>query len=106
MSTTNKQDAPSATIKAYEDKIVSQLQQARSKLQQLEAQAKDKRAQAEVATISSLKTAQQNIDRKLQDLKKTHDTHVTQAKADIDADIATFKASIDQLTERVRTARK
>jgi hypothetical protein len=45
----------------------------------------------------------QNIDRKLQDMKTTNATLVSRAKADIDADVATFKASIDELATRVKT---
>jgi len=102
MATTNTQAAPHPTLKAYEDKITSQMQEAKAKLEQIEAKAKEKKAQAEITTVNSLKTTKQNIDRKLQDLRTTHDTHVARAKANIDADVATFKTSIDELTARFK----
>ncbi len=107
-STQNTAQAPSATLKAYEDKINAQIGEAKAKLEQFEATAKEKKAQAEIVTISSLKTAKENIDRKLQDLKTTHDTHAARAKADIDADVARFEASIDELAAKftTRSARK
>ena len=103
MTPANTQVAPSPTIKAYEDKITAQLQLAKAKLEQLQAKAREKSAQGEIAAINSLTTAKQNIDRKLQDLKATSDSNVARAKADIDADVATFTASIDQLAGKVQS---
>ncbi len=40
-----------ATTKAYEEKISAQLQQTRTQLEELEARAKGKMAQAEIETI-------------------------------------------------------
>jgi hypothetical protein len=103
MATTNTHAAPNPTLKAYEDKITAQIQEAKARLEQFEAKTRDKTAQSETAAIVSLKTAKQNIDRKLQDLRKTHDTNVARAKADIDADVAKFKASIDELAAKLKT---
>ena len=103
MPTTNTHAAPHPTLKTYEDKITAQIQEAKARLEQFEAKARDKKAQGETAAIDSLKTAKQNIDRKLQDLKTTHDTNVARAKADIDADVAKFKASIDELAAKLKT---
>jgi hypothetical protein len=103
MATTTTQAPPHPTLKAYEDKITAQMQEAKARLEQFEAKARDKTAQSETAAIASLKTAKQNIDRKLEDLKKTHDTNVARAKADIDADVAKFKASIDELAAKLKT---
>src|SRR5262249_22499135 len=89
-ATTHTQETASSTLKTYEDKVRAQMQDAKTRLEQFEAKAKEKGAQAEVAAVNNLKTAKANIDRKLQDLKKTHDAYVTRAKADIDADVATF----------------
>jgi hypothetical protein len=94
--------APSATVKIYEDKINAQIQEAKAKLDQFEAQAKKQGAQAELTAINHLKTAKQNIDRKLQDLKTTHETHVARAKADIEAEVTNFKASIDELAAKFK----
>jgi uncharacterized phage infection (PIP) family protein YhgE len=103
MTTANAQGSVGSTIKAYQDKIAAQIRDAKSKLEQFEATAKDKGAQQEAAAVSRLNAVKQNIDRKLQDIKSTNATLVSRAKADIDADVAMFKASIDELATRVKT---
>jgi hypothetical protein len=105
MATTNTHSgtAHSATLKGYEDKINAQMKEARARLDQLEAKAREHSAKAEITAINGLKTAKQAIDRKLQDLKSTHDTHMERAKATIDADVATFRASIDDFATKLRT---
>ena len=106
MATANTQATPSSTLKAYEDKVKTQLQDAKARLEQFEAGAKAKGAHAEITAVNSLKTAKANIDRKLQDLKKTNDTYVARAKADIDADVATFKASVDDFNAKFKSSAK
>ena len=105
MATTNAQSgaAPGAALKGYEDKIKAQLKDAKARLDQLEAKASEHSAEAEITAINSLKTARQNIDRKLQDLKTTHDANVARAKATIDADVASFRSSIDDFATRFKT---
>ena len=102
MGTTNAK-ARSATVKAYENKIAAQVQEAKARLDQFEAKAKEKSAQAEISAIHGLKTAKQNIDRRLQDLKTTSSVYAAQAKAGIDADVAAFKASVDELAGKFKT---
>jgi F0F1-type ATP synthase membrane subunit b/b' len=106
MATANTQHAPSYALKAYEDKVNAQIDSAKAALSQFEAKAKGKQAQAEIDAANALKTAKENIDRKLKDLKTTHASLVARAKADIDADVSTFKASIDGLTAKFKTNSK
>jgi hypothetical protein len=94
--------AAGVLLKAYEDKVSAQIQEVKAKLDQLEAKAKEKRAQAEIDAINKLKNLKQNIGQKVQDLKNTHDSNVTRAKADIDAQIATFKAVITELGDKLK----
>jgi len=102
MATAKTQAAPNPTVKAYQDKISAEVQESKARLQQVEAKAKEKKAQADIATIKTLRTAQEYIDRKVADLKTTHAANMSRAKADIDADVATFKASVDRLTASVK----
>jgi len=105
MTTTNTPSAPQApspTLKAYEDKVRAQVQEAKAKLEQFEVKAKEQNAETEITAINRLKTAKQDIDRKLQGLKTTQDEHLARAKADIDADVSKFKASIDTLSGKLR----
>jgi outer membrane protein TolC len=90
-------------LKAYEDKIQAQLQQAKAQLDMAEAQAREKKAQTEITVINDLHTARQDIDRRLQDLKTTHDSHVARAKSDIDGALARFKASVDGIGAKLKT---
>jgi multidrug resistance efflux pump len=105
MTTPNTPSAPQApnpTLKAYEDKVRAQVQEAKAKLEQVEAKAKEQKADIEITAINRLKTTKQDIDRKLQGLKTTQDEHLAHARADIDADVSKFKASVDTLSGKLR----
>jgi len=91
-----------ATIKAYVDKITADIQQGKAVLEQLEAKARSKRADAEIAAIDRLKAANRTIEQKVHDLKNAHESHVQRAKADIDAEIASFKSTIEDLGTRLK----
>ena len=95
-----------STLKGFEDKIHAQVGEAKTKLAQIEATAKEKRSQAETAAISRLQTVTQEIDRKLEDLKATHAAHVARAKSGIEADVAKFKASVEGLAAKFKTTKK
>ncbi len=84
-------------LKAYEEKLTAQVQEAKAKLEQFEARAKEQKAQVEIDAINKLKTAKRDIDRRLHDLKTTHESHVTQAKADLDGEVARFKTAVEEL---------
>ena len=86
-----------AKAQSFEDTIAAQMRNAKAKLDLLAEKAKGKGAQAQAAAVKGLSTAKQHIDQKVQDLKTTNEQHRARAKADIAADVATFKASIDKL---------
>ena len=94
-----------AEIKAYQEKIDAQLHEAKALLNGFEAHVKGKLAQSEIDTISRLKAKHQEIDKKVhQDLKTTGEVAVTaKVKSDIDAEIAKFKASLDQLAAKAKS---
>lgn len=96
-------DTSSAMTKAYEEKISAQLQQAKAQLGEFEARAKGKMAQAEIDTINHLKTKQQQIDKKRQDLKTVGEAKVEQAKAEIDSEIAKLKTSLSELATKLKS---
>jgi hypothetical protein len=106
MITKNQEKASqpvNSSLAAYVEKARAQIQEGKAKLDQIQAKAKEKQAQAEAGAIYRLKATKQNIDRKVQDLKTTSDAHLAHAKADIDADISAFKASVDALHQKVST---
>jgi hypothetical protein len=93
----------SETLKAYQDKVSSQIQQGKATLEQLEAKAKEKGAQSELTAINALKSSKENIQRKLQDLKTTHEDDMARAQTAVDADLTAFKARIAELSAKLKT---
>lgn len=91
-----------ATIKAYEEKIKAQVQEAKAKLDLLEATAREMKGQAEITAISGLKAKRDSIDARLQDLRATSDANVSRAKAAIEADVESFKTTITSLVARIK----
>lgn len=91
-------------LKAYEEKIASQLEQAKAKLQEYEAYFKGKKADAEIEAIRGLRTAQFNIEKKSKELK-TVGAAVAEAKikAEIDAALADVNAKLAQLSSKVHS---
>lgn len=96
--------AQDVTTKAYEEKISAQLQQAKAQLGELEARAKSKMSQAEIDTINNLKTRQQEIEKKRQELKTVGDAKVEQVKAEIDAHLTKLKSSLADLATKLKAA--
>ena len=103
METPNTEPATGSTLQAYEEKIAAQIHAANVRIDEFETKAKPRRAQAEIAAIKGLKAARQNIERMLVDLKSTRDTQVTRAKADIDAAIGAFQASLEDFRRKFTT---
>ncbi len=89
-----------AEPKTFAEKVSAQLQEAKSQIEALEASAKGTLGQAEIAAINDLKTKSQEIDKKSQDLKTAGETKAAQLKAEIDADLAKFKAAAEQLRSK------
>jgi hypothetical protein len=93
---------PSINIKAYEEKITAQLQQAKAQLAELEARAKEKMAQAEISTINQLKTRHQDIEKKRQDLKTVGDAKADHVKDDINREMDKLKTSLADLATKLK----
>ena len=84
-------------IKSFEDKVHTQLQEAKSQLEKLESAAKGKMAQVEVDALNQLKTRRQEIENKRQELKTAAAAKAAQLKTEIESDVAKFKESLHQL---------
>jgi len=93
----------SATIKAFEERLSAQLQEAKSQIDGIEGRAKGKMAQAEIDAINGLKTQRQEIEKKRQDLKTSGEAKAAQLKSEIEADMAKFKTSLDRLGTKVKS---
>jgi hypothetical protein len=94
-----------AEIKAYQEKVNAQLQEAKAVLNGFEAHAKGKVAQSEIDTIARLKAKHQEIEKKVhQDLKTTGEVAVAaKIKSDIDREMTKFKTSVDQISAKVKS---
>src|SRR6516225_9628151 len=90
------------TAKAYEEKINAELQQAKVQLAEFEARAKGKLGQVEINTINHLKTRQQELERKRQQLKMVSDEKGERLRADFDAEMAKLKTSLTELATKFR----
>jgi ribosomal protein L9 len=93
-----------AEIKAYQEKIGAQLQEAKAVLNGFEAHAKGKLAQSEIDTITRLKAKNQEIEKKVHhDLKTAGEVAVAaKIKSDVDAEMTKFKSSLDQLSAKIK----
>ena len=103
METQKTQPGTGSTLQAYEEKIAAQIHAANTRIDEFEARAKPKRAQAEVTAINGLKATRQNIERMLVDLKTTRDAQVARAKTDIDAAIVAFQSSLEDFRRKFTT---
>jgi uncharacterized protein YukE len=94
-----------AEVKAYQEKISAQLQEAKAVLNGLQAHAKGTLAQSEIDTLNRLKAKHQEIEKKVHhDLKTAGEVAIAaKVKSDIDAEVTKFKAAVDQLSERVKS---
>jgi hypothetical protein len=93
----------SAGIKAFEEKVNAQLQEAKAKIDEIEAHAKGKLAQAEIEAIKTFNVRRQEIEKKRQDLKTVGEAKAAQVRAEIESDIAKLKASLDQFSAKVKS---
>jgi hypothetical protein len=103
MAAQDKPRGTGATLEGFEDKIVAQRQEAKVRIRQFEAKAKEKRLQVEMAGVNGLSTARQNIEQKLKELATTQDAQIVRAKADIDAAAAALKTSLDEFGRKFST---
>jgi len=103
METSNTQPGIGSTLQAYEDKIAAQIRAANTRIDEFEAKARPKRAQAETAAIDTLKATRQKIERMLADLKTTRDAKAVHAKAGIDKAIVRLQASLDDFRDKYTT---
>jgi hypothetical protein len=96
--------AQNIEIKAFEEKVNAQLEEAKQQLGEFEARAKGKASQAEIDTINDLKTKHREIDKKRLELKTLGDAKAGQVKAEIDADVARLKNSLADLGTKLKKA--
>ena len=87
---------------SHDEKLSGPFHEAKARLEQIEAEAK--RKGIEIAAITGLAVTKRNIDRKLEDLKKAHESNRSRARAEIAADVAVFLAAVDELGKKANAA--
>lgn len=94
--------APNVPLKAYEEKITAQLQQAKAQLTELEARGKGKLAEAQIDLFNDVKKRHREIETKLHELKTVGDAKADHVKAEIDAHLTKLKSELTDLASKVR----
>ena len=84
----------------HEEKIHGPFGEAKVRLEQIEADAK--RKGIEIAALTGLAVTKRNIDRKLEDLKKAHESNRSHARAEIAVDVAAFLAAVNELGKKAK----
>lgn len=92
-----------AEPKTFEEKVSAHLHEAKSQIEAIEAGTKGELAQAEVDAIKSLKKQRQEIEKKSRDLKTSGEEKAAQIKAEIEADIAKFNATVEQFGAKLKS---
>ena len=87
---------------SHDEQVTGPFHEAKAKLEQIEAEAK--RKGVELAAITTLAVTKRNIDQKLEDLKKAHESNRSHAKAEIVAAIAAFTAAVHELGKKAKSA--
>lgn len=92
-------------MKAHEEKISAQLHEAKALLDQVEAHARKKKAQAEIDKINNLKAKKEEIDKKFhQHLKTAGEAAVAlKIRADIEAEVAKLKTSVEEVATKLKS---
>jgi 3-methyladenine DNA glycosylase AlkD len=85
---------------SHDEKLTGPFHEAKAKLEQIEAEAK--RKGIAIAAITGLAVTKGHIDRKLEDLKKAHESNQPRARAEIATDVAAFVAAVDELGKKAK----
>jgi len=90
-------------VKALKDKINAKLQQAKAKLEGLEATAKERKAQAEIEAITALRAKRDNIQARVQEFTAAGEAKASQVKSDIETNVANFEAEVSRLAAKLKS---
>jgi len=82
----------------HDEHFIGPFHEAKAKLEKLEAEAK--RKGIEIAALTGLAVTKRNIDRKLEDLKKTHESNQSHARTELATEAAAFLAAVDEIAKK------
>jgi hypothetical protein len=90
-------------MKAFEDKVSAQLQEAKAKIEEIEAQAKVQKALKEIDALKDLEKRRLEIETRCYELKTLGEGKVGEAKADLEARLTKLRASLDQVGAKLKS---
>ena len=88
-------------IKAYNQKVRTELDQARSKLEELEARSEAEDEEAITDLINQLKVVHHKVDKKREEITRSAGEEMQQEQAEIDAGIVRSKEGLAELDRRL-----
>jgi hypothetical protein len=100
---THANAAVKAARKAVYDKVESQIHTFEAQVTTLKAKAESARADTELKAIANLATAKRVLDQKVAELKSAGETAFQQAKADVEARVAEFGKSLQEIASEIKT---
>ena len=95
---------PGTDLEAYEDKIAAKIHDLNARIDQFEAAAKAKRAQAEITAVDGLKTARVGLEQKMAHLSTTQAAHVARVRADVDAAVVALEKALEDFRQKYHVA--
>jgi hypothetical protein len=89
--------------KAFEDKVSAQLQEAKAKIEEIEARAKVQKAQAQIDALKHLEKNRLEIETARHALKTLGEAKAAEAKAEIEAKLTKLRASVDEVGAKLKS---
>jgi uncharacterized phage infection (PIP) family protein YhgE len=93
-----------AEIKAFQEKVRAQLQQANSQIEEFEARSKAEDKQVAADLISQLRSTHEKIAEKNRELETSAVEEMEEEQAEIDAGLENIRAGLAQLDTKLKRA--
>jgi uncharacterized membrane protein len=89
--------------KAEQEKIKAKLQQAKAKLDEMDATARQQKAQAVIDAIVALRVKRDEIQTSIQQFNDASDARALQIKAEIEGKLANFEDALSKLVTKLKS---
>jgi len=88
---------------AQKEKIKAKLQEAKTRLDEMDATARKEKAQAVTDAITALRAKRDEIQTRIQELRGANDARASQIKAEIDAKLVKFEEEMSKLAAKLKS---
>lgn len=92
----------SSDVKAFEAKLDAELEKARSRIQQLAARAREKKAQAEIDSANAARQLLEKIDKQRHSLREATGKKAEEVQSDIEATRTQLNSSLEHLASKLK----